>query len=851
MKFEGEHLFPGQLGHFFVILSLIAALIATISYFKASYSKDLTQKADWMKTARIAFLVQTGGILIVFFTIFYICSHHLYEYMYAYKHASKELEYKYLLACIWEGQEGSFLLWAIWHSILGLILMRKSKEWEAPVMSVISFAQFFLMLMILGIYIGNIKIGNSPFSLTRNEIPAPIFSRPDYLTFIKDGMGLNVLLRNYWMVIHPPILFLGFASTIIPFSYAYAGIQTKRYSDWVKPVLPWALMCACILGVGIMMGGKWAYGSLNFGGYWAWDPVENASLVPWLLLIAGLHTMVVYKATGHSLRASYLFAILTFVFVLYSTFLTRTGILGDTSVHSFTETGDDITFKLLGISFAFKAMNALIILYLASFTLPGLFLFFKNYKKIPTIHKEENTNSREFWMFIGALVLFLTAIFIIAKTSVPVINKLFGSNIAPPEDVEFSYNKIVVLIAIILGLLTAITQYLKYKDTNKQYFLKKIMWPTIIAAAIMTLLAIFYPFTFYKHGAGFLGAIYVAGFAAIYAFVANAMYIWSVQKGKLVNAGASIAHAGFALMLVGMLISSANKKVISSSAVNGITLAAGKDPMTKQDDNPKENLTLIRSVPTSLLDYKVTYLRDSSGEEKGRKFYELHFEKKDSATGKVKESFNLNPDVYMMKDNNMSSNPDTRSYLTKDIFTYISYALNNNNETDSAQFKEVTLGHGDTAFYSNGFMILGDVVKNPKNEKYNFSPSDMTLMADLKIITKDQQSFKAMPLIRVDSLGAEQIDDTVYAQNLYVRFMGVNDDHKIRIGIKESDRLIDFVTVKAYVFPLINLVWLGLVIMAAGLVLSMLKRGNFNKIQRIIILSAATLFVFYMFLIAN
>ena len=109
-----------------------------------------------------------------------------------------------------------------------------------------------------------------------------------------------MLLRNYWMVIHPPILFLGFASTIIPFAYAYAGIQTKRFGDWVTPALPWALFSACVLGVGIMMGGKWAYESLSFGGYWAWDPVENASLVPWLILIAGIHTMVIYKATAHS-----------------------------------------------------------------------------------------------------------------------------------------------------------------------------------------------------------------------------------------------------------------------------------------------------------------------------------------------------------------------------------------------------------------------------------------------------------------------------------------------------------------------------------------------------------------------
>ena len=117
-----------------------------------------------------------------------------------------------------------------------------------------------------------------------------------------------------------------------------------------------------------MMGGKWAYESLSFGGYWAWDPVENASLVPWLILIAGLHTMVIYKATGHSLRASYLFAILCFVFILYSTFLTRTGVLGDTSVHAFTEAG--------------KAINVMIGIFVLAFALPMFVLFFRYDKNI-------------------------------------------------------------------------------------------------------------------------------------------------------------------------------------------------------------------------------------------------------------------------------------------------------------------------------------------------------------------------------------------------------------------------------------------------------------------------------------
>jgi cytochrome c-type biogenesis protein CcmF len=853
MKFEGEHLLPGQLGQFFVVLSLIASLVAAISYYYSGKNIDELEKQQWLKVARTSFLVQVISTLLVFAVIVYICSNHLFEYMYAYKHTSLELEYKYLLSCIWEGQEGSFLLWAIWHGVLGLILIKKSKTWEAPVLSVISLAQFFLMLMILGVYFGNVKIGNSPFSLTRNEIPGPIFQRPDYLKFIKDGVGLNILLRNYWMVIHPPILFLGFASTIVPFAYAYAGIKTRQYADWIKPVLPWALFSACVLGVGIMMGGKWAYESLNFGGYWAWDPVENASLVPWLLLIAGLHTMVIFKATGHSLRASYLFAFLTFIFILYSSFLTRTGVLGDTSVHAFTETGEAVSFHLFGKLIEFRAINLQLFLYLMCFAIPSLYLLIKNYKKIPTIHTEENTTSREFWMFIGSLVFFLTALFIIAKTSVPVYNKIFGTAIAPPEDVEFSYNKVMVLVAIIIGMLSAFTQYLKYKETDSKYLLRKIALPTIVAALLTLILAFIFPLEYQKKGIGFLGAIYVATFATLYSVVSNAMYVWTVQKGKIFKAGSPIAHAGFMLMLVGMLLSSANKKIISSSSSNGITLpTGGKDPMTKQSDNPRENLTLLRQIPSTLGNYNVTFLNDSAAAEKGRIFYKLNFENKENK----KEHFILQPDVYLMKGNNMSSNPDTKSYLLKDVFTYVSYAVNKKDAAsveDTAQFTLKTMKVGDTAFYSNGIVILEDVVKDIVQKKLdNGSTQNFSITAKLKLTAKDSMHYYASPsLAMIDSSSLNKIDDTVYAQNMFVRFAGVSEQNKVIIGIKESNKLIDYVTVKAYIFPLINLVWFGLVLMAMGITLSMLQRASISKTKSIVVLVGVTGFVFYMFLLAN
>ncbi|MBS1513158.1 MAG: cytochrome c biogenesis protein CcsA [Bacteroidetes bacterium] len=837
MEFEGEHLLPGTIGHFFVLLAFVASLVATIGYCIASVSKNEADKRSWINFARLAFYTQTTAVLVIFGVIFYICSHHLFEYMYAYKHAAKELESRYLLACIWEGQEGSFLLWTVWHSIIGLFIIANSKKpllngWEAPVMSVISFAQLFLAMMILGVYIFNIRIGSSPFTLTRNEIAAPIFSQPNYLSFIKDGVGLNVLLRNYWMVIHPPVLFLGFASTIVPFALAYAGIQTKRFGDWVKTAIPFALFSTCVLGVGIMMGGKWAYESLSFGGYWAWDPVENASLVPWLVMVAGLHTMVIYKATDQSLRASYLFAILSFVFVLYSTFLTRTGILSDTSVHAFTL--DDET-KIVTYS--------MLILFLAVFTVPALVLFFMNYSKIPSVNKEEGTDTREFWMFIGAVIIFIASVFITAKTSVPVFNAVTGAKIAPPEDPEFSYNKVMVLVAFIIGMLTAIGQYFKYQKTERGYFLRKIGLPTLLAAVITTTLVIVYPLTYNKQGAGFLGAMYIALFGSVYAAIANGWYIWSILKGKFKVAGGSVAHAGFAIMLVGMLIASGNKKTISDNRVTGLNIPFTRD----SKENPLENLTMIRDVPTRMLDYMVTYTGDSLGNEKGREFHRLIFVKNDSS-----ERFELTPDVYVGKNELKSSNPGTKRYLTKDIYTYISSISPDENKEDTAAFKISELSIGDTAFYSKGYVVLNRVGRNLNTERYHFNPDEAALVAEVTVVGKDSMRHKAYPYIMIeDSQHINQVDDTLYAENMYVRFAGVTDGKKIKLGIKESNKILNYITLKAYLFPYINLVWLGLVIMAVGVVMSMIYRAKIKPTTATIVLAFVGIALFYMFFIAG
>ncbi|MEY2836237.1 MAG: cytochrome c biosis protein CcsA, partial [Bacteroidota bacterium] len=331
IKYNGEHLLIGQIGMFLTLLAFTAALVAAFANFKAANANELEEK-PWQKLARISFLTNVVAVIGLFFTLYLIIYNHYFEYKYAHSHSKRSLDMQYLLSCFWEGQEGSFMLWAFWNAVLGAVLIRWARKWEFPVMTVMSLLQLFLASFLLGIYFFDIRIGTNPFVLMRNEFPdAPIFQDADYLTkYVTDGNGLNILLQNYWMVIHPPVLFLGFASAVVPYAFAVAGLWKRDHSGWVRTAMPWALFSAGILGLGIMMGGAWAYESLTFGGYWAWDPVENASMVPWLLLVAGIHTMLIHQSTGHSLKSSYLFICLGYLLVLYSTFLTRTGVLGDT-----------------------------------------------------------------------------------------------------------------------------------------------------------------------------------------------------------------------------------------------------------------------------------------------------------------------------------------------------------------------------------------------------------------------------------------------------------------------------------------------------------------------------------------
>jgi cytochrome c-type biogenesis protein CcmF len=758
MNYIGEHLLPGQLGHFCVVLSFVAALLATYSFYTATQNRNNVQGANWLTLGRFSFLLHGLSTFGIIGILFYILTGKMYEYQYAWANISDDLPVQYVFSAFWKEQQGSFLLWSFWHIGLAVVLMVKAGKWEAPVMTMVALAEVLISSMILGLYFNEFRLGASPFDLLRDTMDAPIFDSADYLDKIK-GNGLNPLLQNYWMTIHPPTLFLGFASTIVPFGYAIAGLWMREHTAWLKPALRWAYFSGAILGTGILMGGAWAYEALSFAGYWAWDPVENASLVPWITLVAGIHTNLVARATGYSIRSTYGLYILTFVLILYSTYLTRSGVLGDTSVHSFTEMG-------LGYQ---------LILLFALFAVLGLWLWIKRYKEIPDVMApakpktvaavkaeqenaelplqkvEESATSREFWMFIGSLVLLFSAILITGATSLPVFNKIVklfnpeyvGAALRDPIE---HHNRYQLWIAVFIGLLTGIAQFTRYNERNWKGHLRKFalhIGIAVVAAAALTVANS----TWININAW---QLYTLLFAGMFAVAANLDYLITAIKGNLKMAGSAISHMGFGVLILGILSTGLGKSWISS---NKFVMQDMIEGATSDDVN--KNVILLRDAPMAIKGFDATYLKDTV--ERQTRTFSINFQRKDEQGNFTGETFTLHPNVMYDRQFTkvVANNPSTQHYWNYDVFTLITslpkaeldpeYARQ---QEDSLKYMPYKAAPGDTVFTPNHLLVLETITKTPEHKHYEPQEGDLAVGLKFKAFAKnDPKPHAAEPMI--------------------------------------------------------------------------------------------------------
>ena len=828
ITFLGEHLFIGNLGHAFVSIAFVSAILSAVFYVKSDSNIAL---------GRFFFGVHSVAVFGVFTTLFVIIQGHYYEYAYAYEHSSNSLPLRYMVSCFWEGQEGSFLLWMVWNAVLGIVLMFTAKRWERGVIAIMALSQVVLTSMILGINILDIyTLGSSPFELLRDKMQAPIFSSPNYLKNILDGTGLNPLLQNYWMVIHPPTLFLGFALTIVPFAFAVTSLFEKEYRAWIRSALPWALAGGMILGAGIIMGGFWAYESLSFGGYWAWDPVENASLVPWLLLISGIHLMLIKKVTNGSTIATYTLIIATYILVLYATFLTRSGVLGETSVHSFTDlglAGQLMQFVVLFIWLPIIAVTpsmtkrwymiipiSILVLALPFYTkvsfypllllsLLGIVWFVLNLNKNIVNHaSEDDVTGREFWMFIGSLMLVLSALQVVVGTSKPVFNKIFGTNLVPPEDVVSYYNMYQMPIAIVIGILMAVAQFFRYKKTTNTSKLVKEIVSTLLVSVVFTIGGIFL--------FEIVNPIYlVLMLAGFYALIGNIVYVLLYVRSIQLS-GSSIAHMGFGLMLLGILVSSSKKQIITADF---------SGQMGNFDEKARrENILLIKNEPTRLGEYMVTYQGDSvSGEDI---YFKVHY-----ASINGQESFTLLPNTQINEDmGGILPNPDTRHYITYDVYTHItSLPKPPSDSIDWKNVKEYPITKGDSILTNNGTVIFTGV---EQSDGKSIGLKNTTLAKALLTIKQGNNTIEAAPIFGINSNTYFSVREEVAEAGLRFGFeIRPSEDNEPMavLEIAEAPPQPKFIVMKGIIFPYINLLWLGTILMVIGFGVATWHRTEYKR----------------------
>lgn len=819
VNYVGEHLLPGKIGQFFVILSFGAAFLSFLSYFFAT--RDPKVKS-WHIMGRVGFWTNLVSVVAIGAILFYLIYNHYFEYHYVWAHSSHALPTHYIISSFWEGQEGSFWLWMFWQATLGAILVFRAKSWEAPVMTFVMLCQVFLGSMLIGVEIFGSRIGSSPFILLRDALQAPIFSRPDYLAMIADGNGLNPLLQNYWMVIHPPTLFLGFASMIVPFSYAAAGLWTKRYNAWMQPGLPWALFAVMILGAGIIMGSFWAYEALNFGGFWAWDPVENVSIIPWLTLIAAVHVILAYRNSGHGFFTATLLTMVSFVLVIYASYLTRSGVLGETSVHSFTSLG--MSGQLIVFNLTFLALMILMLV--------------RRKKELPSTKQEEDIYSREFWLFIGGLVLTVACIQMIATTSIPVFNALFGTKVAPPVDPIPHYNKWQGAFAVVVMLVTGFTQFLKYKRTDRKKF-----WAATSASFLFSIVlsaVIVYSTKTYGN------ILYILlTLTCVFCLLVNMRVLGDAFKGKWRLAGSAVAHIGFALLLIGALIAAATNEVLSVNESGYIQVQNfGQEGDAFSD--PGENLFLTEGEPKQMGQYTITYVGDSVAPP--NVYYNIQYERIDEETGAVKESFVLSPFAQHNPEmGGLIGTPDTRHYLTHDIYTLITAAA----AESQAQAKNTTNGEpagyedydepatyhvsiGDTLRYRSGFYTIEGINREATLNNIPKGENDIVVGLKIKVVAADGQEYNVEPVFLIKDGHSYDFNKDVEEQGLRFRFTNIlpkEDKLELMLYQKPLPEK-KWIVFKAIKFPYINFFWAGTIIMTIGFIMAIYRRLKDNKISK-------------------
>ena len=366
----------------------------------------------------------------------------------------------YKVTAFWGGLDGSLLFWVLVLALFAAVAIRvnhkRHRDMIGYVVATIMIVQLFFISLLV--------FTKNPFSTFLTTPPI-------------DGEGLNPLLQNYWMVIHPPSLYTGFVAATIPFAFAIGALASGRLDDmWLGSVRVWMLICFFFLSFGLILGGRWAYEELGWGGYWAWDPVENAGLLPWFTATAFLHSAIIQEQRGMMKVWNLVLVIITFFLTIFGTFMTRSGIVQ--SVHAF---GED---NILALQFVLFMAGTLVVAF-------GLLIYRSN--KLRSSNTFESFISREFAFLVNNWLLLGCAFFVLFATMFPTMAEaLAGDRVS--VGIEF-FNKWMTPLGLILLFLTGAAPLLAWRRTTRERLYSQFMVPTGAALLTIAILAAAVPAT--------------------------------------------------------------------------------------------------------------------------------------------------------------------------------------------------------------------------------------------------------------------------------------------------------------------------------------------------------------------
>lgn len=764
-----------MLGDILIYLSLGFSILTIVSYSLFGKKSSLwTIISSSMYFAMSAAIVATSVYLLS-----NILSHN-FSFTYIWQYSSRELQDGYLIASFYSGQQGSFLLWALLLSLIGLLIVPYSRKhgYERVVMPLFTLIILFILLML---------VFKSPF-----EYVWQTYADQDLnVGFMpQNGRGLNPILQNYWITIHPPILFTGYSALAVPFVFALAGVILGDYKRWIIRALPWSLFATAVLGFGIMLGGFWAYETLGWGGFWGWDPVENSSLVPWLISVVFIHTMLIQRKTGGMVKTNIVLATLSFVFVLYATFLTRSGVLGDSSVHSFVEPG--------------RTIYVLLVLFMGIFVLGAASVLIWKWKSISrnTPKRELKPKSKEFSILLGSIFLLALTLIILLGTSWPAIADLFGQEKAS-VDISF-YNQWGIVFFILILILNAISLYQQWAGKSFKQIIHKIVVSfgfAVVATAIMTYSGV----QEFKY--------MLLSLTAFFALFANLDFIITKIAKSPKSLGAYVSHFGVAILILGAIVSGAY------SVSQTVMLEKGE---TKEVLGYNMTFTGRNQIETHLFD---------------REKYEFHIKIEKNGSESV-----VSPILYWSDYNNREAvflEPGIDEKLFKDI--YVSpVSIESESQMESFQ------------------IAVGETLNFPGDENIN-----VTLIGfDRSKVVADANATEVMIGSIVEFILPDESKqtDTLYAwlrlENALTNpipidieglpwAMGLNNMmmNEERTDIAYAELIYkpsneewpeykEFFTFEASIKPLINLVWVGTILLVGGFFMSMPKYRNTLKMIR-------------------